>query len=112
MRRLENFRNPGSFSLSVTGTSIMLHAEEDSTLLYFRLRPDQAYRKCAGALEQALQVSTQTFFHMTLVVGKDAGEIEMLRQRIDSMVCYPFPLRAEGFDLYHIWKPVSKVAEY
>ena len=112
LRRLERFHTPGPFSLSVTGTSIMYHAEEDSALLYFRLRPDQAYKKCVSALEQALQVSTQSFFHMTLAVGKDAAEIERLRQRIDSRAAYPFSLRAEGFDLYHIWKPVRKVAQY
>lgn len=112
LSRLKNFKNPGPCSLKITGTSIMWPAEEGSALLYFTFEPDQSYRQCADAIQEVMQGWTSDFYHITLAVSKDHGQIQMLKQMVDRAVSYPFSVRVDGFDLYHIWRPVRRVAGY
>ena len=109
LNRLKGLKNPGPCSLKITGTSIMCPVEEGSALLYFAFDPDQRYEQCANAIQKVMQGPTSGFYHITLAVSKDFDEIEALKQMVDRTVTFPFYVRVEGFDLYHIWKPVRRV---
>lgn len=112
LHRLKRFTNPGPCSLKITGTAIRYPAEEGSALLYFVFEPDRRYEQCANAVQQAIQKPTSGFYHITLAVSRDFREIEILKQMVDRTVSYPFSVRVEGLDLYHIWRPIRKVEEY
>lgn len=112
LNRLKDLKNPGPCSLKITGTSIIYPAEEGSALLYFAFEPDQRYGQYANAIQKAMQGPTSDFYHITLAVSKDYDEIEVLKQMLDCTVTFPFFVRVEGFDLYHVWKPGRRVGEY
>jgi hypothetical protein len=112
LRRLKDFKNPGPCSLKVTGTSIMYPVEEGAALLYFDFEPDQRYGRCVNAIQKAMHGPTSSFYHITIAVSMDYDEIEVLKQKIDHTVTFPFIVRVEGFDLYHIWKPVKRVGDF
>lgn len=110
--RIKGLNNPGPCSLKITGTYIMYPAEEGSGLLFFTVEPDERYDYCASAIEKAIKRPTSSFYHITIAVSKDYDEIAVLKRMIDRTVRYPFSVRVDGFDLYHIWKPVKRVQEY
>ena len=111
LRRLRDYRTSGSCSLKITGSSI-LQGKEGSAVLCFEISPDKSFLAQAAELEKILQGKTSDALHMTLAVSQDHREIRLLKKRIDESLSYPFSIRVEGYGLYHIWKPVKKVAEY
>ena len=111
LRRLRDYRTSGSCTLKITGSSI-LHGAEGSAVLCFEIFPEKSYLAQAAELEKILQAKTSDSLHMTLAVSQDHREIKILKKKIDESLSYPFSVRVKGYDLYHIWKPVKKVAEY
>ncbi len=109
LSRLKGIKKLGPCSLKITGTYIMYPAEEDSALLFFTFVPDEQYEHCASVIKKAMQGTTSSFYHITIAVSKDYDEIKALKQMIDCKFRYPFTVRVEGFDLYHIWRPVRGV---
>ena len=66
----------------------------------------------AAEIEKILQVKTSDSLHLTLAVSQAHREIRILKKKIDESLSYPFSVRVEGYDLYHIWKPVKRAVEY
>lgn len=97
--------------IRITGCRRM-SAEENSCLLYLQAEPSEGYREMASELERTLRCRTSGFMHVTLAVSKDEKEIRRLEEAVLSRAVFPFELKAEGLDLYHIWKPTRFVRSY
>lgn len=111
LRRLKGYKAPGTCVLAITGSTILPGAE-GSVVLCFTISPDKNYLVQAAELERILQGKTSASLHMTLAVSQDHREIRLLKRKIDEALMYPLLIRVEGYDLYHIWRPVKKVAEF
>lgn len=110
LNRIENLKAV-PFGAKITDACVM-HAEENSWLLYFSVAPTENYAKARNVLEEALGTSVSGFLHITLAVSKNYDEIKEIEKHIQSKLTFPFEIRIEGFDLYHIWKPTEKVRSF
>ena len=108
---IRGYQCPGPSLLSITGTTTLL-GQEGSLVLCFKINPGGTYLKYTHELGQRLHIKTSRFPHITLAVSKNHDEIKRIKQMIDASLKYPFSVTVEGFDLYHVWKPVKKVGEY
>lgn len=107
---LDRIRNlkPMPCQISVTGMNLM-SAKEGSWLLYFSVEPGQGFRNLSDAVEECVQNCCSSFLHITLAVSTDREELVTIKEHILQTVTFPFSLDVEGLDLYHIWRPTSKV---
>ena len=110
LKRLEDFRFQPC-RLAVTGAAVM-PGEENSLLLYLKVKPAEGFPEMVTGLEKVRQAPTTDFLHITLAVSKDHGEILALNRRMQETVKFPFLINVTGLDLYHIWKPTSYVRCY
>ena len=110
IKRLEGLQVAPSEVLVVSHS--VVYAEEGSMLLYFNIRPGEAFIRTANDVERLIPGHISSFWHMTLAVSKDYREIQELAGRLTETARYPFSLHVTGLDLYHIWKPVEFVRTY
>ena len=98
-------------SLTVIADSVhILLAEENSSLLYFKIKPTASFEQWCHMQGKALGVCFElNFLHISIAASKNAAEIKRLAQYLKRSLTFPFELHIRNMELYHIWNPVRLV---
>ena len=95
------------FHITVTGAHIM-HAGEQSALVYFSVMPGEGYLPFQAELEAKLNERLPlNGLHITAAVTKNRQEAEALLKILRDKLVFPFSLPVSRLELYHIWRPVE-----
>ncbi|MCR4838462.1 MAG: 2'-5' RNA ligase family protein [Eubacterium sp.] len=111
LKNAEEFRfskDVGNHSVSVTGCGL----STDGTFVYLQVKPAPDIAALREELLKEVGGKPSGFWHISLAFDKDREKMERFYQSIKENVTFPFSLKIDALEMYHIWKPTKFVSRY